>query len=274
MSFFIRFAWGFGLSLLVALPAWKKGSLSASGTVSAVVLGSLLTAAGDLRFFALLMAFFLSSSVLGKILPRRGGRERKVFEGVERIVAKGSRRDHTQVIATGAVPLAFAILYRFMPGDLFYIGFSAAIAASTADTWASEIGPLSRVPPVFIVSRRRAEPGISGGVSALGFAASAGGSMLIAALAALLRGKADPAAVIVFALVLLGGFLGSVVDSIIGELLQAKYDDGGTLTERRFNGSAERRLVGGLRFMTNNLVNFLSVLLASQSFWLAGLTMR
>lgn len=261
---------GLALSLLVALPAWKKGSLSGTGALAAAALGTALFVCGGWRFFALLIAFFLSSALIGKLLPRLGSKAAETLAGVDRVIAKGGRRDHSQVFASGFIALAFAVLDFFFPGDLFYAGFATAIAASTADTWASEIGPLSGKPPVLILSRRVVERGVSGGVSLLGFAASAAGALFIALLACALRAPA-PAPIGLFLIVFAGACLGSVVDSMIGELWQAKYDDGGGLTEKRFGDSGERKLVRGFHFMTNNLVNFLSVLLASQLCWLMAL---
>lgn len=270
----LRFFIGLGLSALVAIPAWRARSLSASGFWAALCLGTALYVCGDWPFFALLMAFFLSSTLIGKLAPRLSPRARLVLTQVEGVVAKGGRRDHVQVFASSLVALAFSVVYLLWPGPLPYAGFATAIAASTADTWASEIGPLSRRPPVLLLARRQVEPGISGGVSVLGSLASALGAAFIAILATLFgalgRGLAARD-IATFLVVFLGACLGSLIDSLIGELLQAKYRDGQGLSERRFGPRGERSLVSGLRFMSNDAVNLLSVLVASQTCWIMTL---
>ena len=55
----------------------------------------------------------------------------------------------------------------------FEAAFAGAIAAASADTWATEIGTLSPANPVSIATLRPVQTGMSGGVSILGIAASA-----------------------------------------------------------------------------------------------------
>ena len=59
-----------------------------------------------------------------------------------------------------------------------------------------------------------------------------------------------------FLLILFWGILGSVIDSLLGVLFQAKYLNQGVLTDRPTN-----QLVGGFRFVSNDLVNFVSNLI-------------
>ena len=56
-----------------------------------------------------------------------------------------------------------------------------------------------------------------------------------------------------FLIIVFAGFLGSIIDSIIGLLFQAKYKHDGQITDIE---SVE--FVGGYRFVTNDMVNVLS----------------
>jgi uncharacterized protein (TIGR00297 family) len=258
---FLEILTGLLSSALVAFPAYLKKALTPDGLLAALILGTSLFIFGSWPFYAVMISFFVSSSVISKMF-------RKQHKEIENITAKGSRRDYTQVIANGGVGLLFAFLYFLKPLDLFYIGFAAAFAAANADTWASEIGTLSSKAPVYIIKRLPVAKGMSGGVSALGFLASLGGAFFIGFIAILglyMNRQLEPVGIFYLLVIVSGGFLGSVIDSLIGEMFQAKYvkNDGVTLTERRFENSRENRLVSGYDWINNNVVNFLSVLLAS-----------
>lgn len=59
------------------------------------------------------------------------------------------------------------------------------------------------------------------------------------------------------------GFLGSIIDSILGEVFQAKYQNPQTneLTEKA--SELWQRPVIGIKVVTNNVVNFISSLIAA-----------
>jgi Raf kinase inhibitor-like YbhB/YbcL family protein len=100
------------------------------------------------------------------------------------------------------------------------------LAAVNADTWATELGVLSRHRPRLITTGKKVERGSSGGVSPAGVLAAVGGAALIGELAAWL----DPAGPNTFArgfviviVVTLTGLAGSLVDSMLGATVQVIY---------------------------------------------------
>mgnify|MGYP001229628756 CR=1 FL=1 len=155
-----------------------------------------------------------------------------------------------------------AVLYALTGQHPFLVAFFVFFAAATADTWASELGILSRGKPRSTLNLKPVEKGISGWVSLAGFAASFAGALIIASLVFV----GEPSRALQFwRPVLIGVFMGSLVDSILGATLQAQYrcTETGRLVERPISGQLKNQLVKGLLWMNNDLVNFLSILIVT-----------
>jgi uncharacterized protein (TIGR00297 family) len=237
-------------ALAVALAARRARALSASGAAAAALVGFLLFGLGGGRAALALLLFFVSSSALSRW--RRREKERFDWE-------KGGERDAGQVLANGGVAALAALLLFFFPRALWpEAALLGALAAANADTWATEIGALSRVPPRLITTLRPAPLGASGAVSLRGTMAALAGALVVAAVALWWRtGFAG------FLAAGAGGFIGALVDSLLGATLQAQFRCPvcGRLTERRAHcagGSGE--LARGLAFLGNDAVNFLATL--------------
>lgn len=252
------------------LSFWRK-SVDAGGAAAGAILGTVVfTAAGPL-LWVLLAAFFLSSSALTRLRARE-----KVW--LERIQEKGGRRDAIQVLANGGVGLLAAVLLRFTSDPRWAVAFAAAFASANADTWASEVGVLSRASPVSITSLRPVPRGMSGGVTLLGLAAGLAGSLLIAVLFGLecLAAARDLIASIRRASVSAGaGFLGCLIDSVLGSTLQAQYaaagdPTGAVVTERRASHGVQNVRLRGLPFVSNDVVNAASIAIAAAAAFLAA----
>ena len=69
-----------------------------------------------------------------------------------------------------------------------------------------------------------------------------------------------------------GGFIGSVIDSLLGELFQAKYRTN-TSEIIEVSSSTKDLLIHGYRWFDNNLVNFLSNVILVSAFTLTALFM-
>jgi uncharacterized protein (TIGR00297 family) len=202
---------GFLLAAAVAFLAHRLGSLTRGGAGAAVLVGGLTFGAGGVLAGALLLLFFVSSSLLSRL-----GRRRK--RGVAAQFEKSGRRDQGQVLANGSVAAALAVAYGVTGEPGMLVGLAGALAAVNADTWATEIGVLSRSRPRLITTWRPTEPGTSGAVSALGVMAAAAGAGLIGFAAGWGIGSPQVAAA-----VLAAGFLGATADSVLGATVQAIY---------------------------------------------------
>jgi uncharacterized protein (TIGR00297 family) len=128
------------------------------------------------------------------------------------------------VMANGSVPLLLAGLYRLslaIGADRYAVlclfGFIAAVAAITADKFASEIGVLDGM-PVSLLGRKIVRKGVSGGVTWVGLAVSALAAGLVGAVLIPLSMPYGLSVNIYLAvgIVTLCGFVGSLVDSVLG----------------------------------------------------------
>ncbi len=206
---------GILLAILIAGGSYYAGALSRSGMVAAILLGTVVFGLGGLPWAVLLIAFFISSSLLSRLFSRRK-------EKMEEKFSKGHRRDAAQVLANGGIAGLCVLLWQLFPGALWpWLAFAGALAAANADTWATELGVLSKSPPRSIRTGRVVEPGDSGGVSRMGLFAATGGSLLIAVLAVLpwpgMPGEPGLETYgLVILLITLAGLGGSLVDSLLG----------------------------------------------------------
>jgi len=244
-----------------ATAAYLKKSLTADGAFAAFVVGLGIYVAGGLFGWLILMSFFVSSSALSIL-----GSSAK--ERLARLHAKGSRRDAAQVGANGGIGLAGALLFALTGENAFLVGLGAAFASATADTWASELGVLSRAQPVSILTGKPVERGTSGGVTLPGLAASAAGSAAIAMLfgvLSLILPRFTGNVLKASALIALCGVAGALIDSVMGGSVQAQYrrQDSGEETEHARDNGVPNVLVRGVRWIDNDAVNATSGLLAA-----------
>lgn len=198
----------------------------------------------------MLLAFYVSSTLLSRF---HSDAKRARIGG---IVAKSGDRDMWQVAANGGVFAAVALASAVRPSAAWYAAGAGAIAASTADTWATEIGILARQIPRSIISMRRVPTGTSGGVTFAGLAGSGAGSLFVAGLTMVLGWPTVTAAAAIA-----GGIGGSLMDSMLGATLQIKRwcptcELG---TERAIHACGTTTVrAGGLSWLENDTVNFLS----------------
>ena len=246
---------GAAAATLIALAARRAGSLRASGTVAAAIVGTVAVAAGW-AWGALLIVYF----VLASALSRLGGDAKAARTAA--IVAKGGARDATQVLANGGA-FAVAALATLLGGPSpLWAGLGiGALAASSADTWGTEIGTLVGGPPRTLVGWRRVPAGTSGGVTAWGSIASLAGALFVGGMARLL-GWSIPIAAAAVA----GGVAGALADSLLGATVQQRRwcercNEG---TEHVEHGCGARTVHrGGLRWLENDRVNLFASLVGA-----------
>ncbi|ADL07239.1 DUF92 domain-containing protein [Thermosediminibacter oceani] len=257
---------GFVLSFFIAYAAYRKNSLTLDGSVGATILGTMMYATSGIFGSFLMVLFFISSSLLSYFKKSAKSRATQSFD-------KTGCRDVFQVLANGGVGLLYSVLYYITKNPSYLVLLAVSFAAANADTWATELGILSKARPISLRTFRRVEKGTSGAVSLSGTLAALMGALLIGISAAAgfkLMDFGDLAFTPVQSLLMvtLGGFLGSLIDSILGATLQGVYysEELEGETEKRFTNGKPNRLVRGLGFVNNDLVNFLSIGLSSALF--------
>jgi uncharacterized protein (TIGR00297 family) len=242
---------------IVAVAARARRSLSRSGALAAAGMGTILVGTGGWWAGVLLVAFFLSSSILS-----RAGADRHAIAQ-----ARGSERDAVQVLANGGIALASGILFAFTGASGWIAALAGSLAAANADTWSTEIGRTSTTSPRLVTTWRTVPAGTSGAVSARGLGGALGGGALIGVLAAagwqwdLLPG--DIQALPGLAAVTVGGVAGSLVDSLLGATVQDRRwcETCRKETEQRIHRCGTRSShVGGVSWIDNDVVNVSSAM--------------
>ena len=256
------------LAALVGYAGYRAKALTAGGAIAACLVGGTIFGFGGPAWAAILIAFFISSSALSffKASDTRKQRASGAFE-------KGGRRDAAQVLANGGVA-AFLSTLSLPPGSTafpyLFAAFVGALAAATADTWATELGVLSKAAPRLITTGTRVDAGTSGAVTLTGVSAAFAGALflgIVGATALLLQGEAWLAtnsatvnsAIVIISAALAGGLGGSMLDSLLGATLQASYrcphceQD----TESRIHRCGTKaHLTKGIEGVSNDVVNF------------------
>lgn len=248
-----KFIIGFVLAALIASAAYRARSLSRSGAAGALVTGTAIFGLGGWQWAVLLMAFFVSSSLLTRLFSKRKTGLNEKFD-------KGGQRDLGQVLANGGLAALFAVLNAIFPGSAWtWAGFAASLAAVNADTWATELGVLSPSLPRLVTNWKPVEKGTSGAVSLYGTLAALSGSAFIALFAVLISPFASFTPFLSFGLITLAGLLGSLFDSILGATVQAIYRcaqcDKETERHPLHTCGLQTTQIRGWKWLNNDLVN-------------------
>jgi uncharacterized membrane protein len=208
-----RLVVGIVVSTAVALFAFRRGSLSVSGAIAAVVIGTVITVGGGVAWLAAALGLTLAPST----------------------------------------PWAHELAAAFL----------GALATANGDTWATELGVLSRREPISLVRLARVPRGTSGAVSALGFGATVAGAALIGLVGAIAPAAFSTTALSAFIVAVVGGTAGALVDSIVGATLQARFrcEACARDTEGAVHHCGARTVhTGGLRWLGNDAVNLTATL--------------
>ncbi|WP_258000356.1 DUF92 domain-containing protein [Bacillus sp. Marseille-P3661] len=233
---------------------YKMKALSISGSIATIIIGIAIVFGCGIKGLILIAGFFITSSIWSKYK-----KDKKQI--TEEKNDKSSQRDAWQVLANGSVPATMSILYIFFQEDIMLFMFIAAIAAANSDTWASEIGPLSRRKPIHILTLKQVDAGTSGAVSLVGTVSAFLGAIFITIVSYFLWSEVSLKLAILLGLF---GFLGNLLDTILGATVQATFycSECQLVTEKRMHCNTYTTHKTGYLTFNNEMVNFISITLA------------
>lgn len=220
---------------VLVLIAIRLGWLTADGAAASAVVGVGIYGLTGIRGAELLLAFFLTATLLGRLSSRRHG-----------------PRNARQVLANGGVALVSAIAWA-AGAHWCQLALPGSLATANADTWATEIGTRWGGPPRWLAWGRILPPRTSGGMTRVGTLAGAAGALWIA-----LWWGALP--------VLVGGIAGMLADSLLGGTVQVRYRCAvcGAETEEDSCACGGRTApVHGVRWVDNDVVNLLATVIGA-----------
>lgn len=232
--------------MAIGIASYKLNAADLSGALAGVLSGLLMIVFGGISWFLLLLVFFFLGTIFTKY---KYGYKRKIGAAQSN---EGSR-GYKNVFGNCLAPLVFVVAYGAV-GDVtipylgnvdksvFLIGYLASMATATGDTLASEIGSTYRGEPRMITTFKKVKAGTDGAVSILGEFSALFGSAAIA-IVAIAMGVTGPNVAAALVLTVLGGFLGTNIDSVLGATLQRRN----VLTNEGVNLIAT--LIGGLLAM-------------------------
>jgi len=259
----LDFMTGFVLTGLMAILIEGKGALTFSGNLAAILVGTLIYGFDGMAWLVLILAFFFSSSLLSNYKIS----EKTAVAGEK--FQKFGARDFWQVLANGGLPAVLSVAFFITPDPRLFIAFAGVLAATTADTWGTEMGVLSKQRPRMITTFKEVETGTSGAFSLLGNVFAILGAVFIGLVAfAVLPwasiepvSKMQPFALV--ATIAVAGLAGALVDSIAGATVQAIYycPVCKKETERPMHRCGTKtRKIRGLDWVDNDSVNLLAAI--------------
>ena len=243
-----------GIALLILLVAYYLRAITFGALLASTLLGVSLFVFGRWISFSALVLFFLLGSTASRI-----GKNKKT--NAHALHKRRGARSVTQVAANGLPSFIFAVFYYITGIESFLLAVLGCFAAASADTFSSEIGMLSKKEPVSILTLKPIQRGMSGGITLLGFFGGALGAFIVSVLSIPKFGIQG------MLMVILLGLVSSAIDSMFGAAFQAKYripskDSEMILTERNNLDGVSLKLVKGIKWVNNDVVNFVSVLVS------------
>lgn len=300
----------FVLASFLGVHGLRKRSLSPSGALAAFLVGLLMMAVPLHTFGVALIVFYLAGSRATKVGKQRkaaleDGHQEAGYRTAAQVLCNSASAFAASVLwaalyAPTSLParvLRAAPLSLTLPAQAPYdfaqwcpltpppsAPWSRALlyvtlghfACCLGDTLASELGILSRTPPILITTLKPVPPGTNGGMSPVGTLASLGGGLAMGAtIAGALLAESSAcraqAPRVVISLLVWGtaaGGLGSLLDSFMGATIQRTRFSNATkriLTDESAEPAtdADIKVVSGFNLLTNNQVNLLSSIIVA-----------
>jgi uncharacterized protein (TIGR00297 family) len=231
----------FALIIIGCASVYKLKWLTGSGSLAAFSLGCVLLFSPHPEWTLLAASFFIVGSLLSK-LPGRSRTEK-------------SGRNADQVFCNGGAATGFLALYFICSETALLIGASCGFAAALSDTVSSEIGSRYQRINLDLRTFTTAKSGLSGAISPIGTLAGVAASILMAFIAVAVSGQFSWKWIVIIALV---GFVGNVMDSLLGAFLQIRYAAAESENWQDKRPTSGSYISKGMSWISNDRVNFLA----------------
>jgi uncharacterized protein (TIGR00297 family) len=214
--------------------SFTKNKLTLAGSITGAFIGFIIYKGTGITGIVMLTSFFMIASWAT-------GWQAHQKENIGAAEKHSGPRTAAQVLANGGTAALISGITWVMPqyASMLQVMVAGSIAAATADTLSSELGTIYGRRFYNIITLKKDTRGLDGVVSLEGTLIGLAGAALIAAIYALSFGWS-----IAFVWIILAGFTGNLVDSLLGALLERKG------------------LIG------NNTVNFLNTVTGAVVCWL------
>jgi uncharacterized protein (TIGR00297 family) len=225
-------------SILALFALWKR-KLTLSAIVLAWVIGVVVTYFGGYYVFTALAIAFILTIVSDKLKKSNKDDTRNIY----------------QIISNVLTSALCIVLFAITDNHLFFKMFFAVVACSLGDTLSSSIGIFSRKKPINMFTFERIEKGASGGISALGCVAALLAGAIIGVIYLIYDFD-----LVAFSFITLFGLVGSLLDSVMGLVLQSQYRcvKCKKVVEVKKHCRHKTKQIRGFAFVDNNIVNLLS----------------
>jgi len=188
---------------------FKWNVLTRIGALAAWFIGVYLLGVMGWKWFEPVLIFFISSVLFTKI-----------HDFVIKTGKKSNGRNAWQVTANILWAVISSVLFLLTQNDLFIYLFIAFVAAVTADTWASEIGPIFNRRSFSLADFQMHEAGITGGISFIGTMAALAGAFCISVVSYyLFFGQLNWNMILILSF---SAFLACFTDTLLGTFLEDK----------------------------------------------------
>lgn len=238
------------LAAAVAFITIKKKAFTVPAALSACAMLIIAAVCSGWSGIVIVLAAYFTIFAVDMIV---GDRSEKVTKSINQ---RSGARGIVQVIANALAATIAAVVGFILKKPELMMVYAAALTECLADSLASDVGVLSKKDPVDICRMKRIKRGLSGGVSLLGTLSALAGCVWMFLISWLFFGLSLD----LFIVIIVIPMVGILIDSILGSLVQAKYECAvcGKSTEKTFHCGEKANHVGGIKLINNDAVNIIS----------------
>ncbi|MEM6730031.1 MAG: DUF92 domain-containing protein [Myxococcota bacterium] len=247
---------GYALCFLIVGGALWRHWVNLPGAIVASLIIVTLFGIGEFIWLAPVVYLLVSSSLVSSVVRKRYTNPFSASEGA---------RGLGQIAAKGIPSMVCGLVFAVTGDQIWFFVMLTVVATASSDTFASAIGALDEAETVPSLPSFVAVPkGMSGGISLYGTIAAFIATIPVAAFVLAGGGK-----VAEFLVVIVMGFVGANLDSVLGTTMQALYrcPACGRRTEATRHCMRPTVLIKGHAWMTNEMVNAVSGVAAGALAW-------